>query len=357
MIFFVLVLLLVIISGAHYSKPNEFNTDYISKDGIAPIKGIFVILILFSHGRGYFTLEGVYDEMYLSVQGHLDQMVIAMFLFYSGYGIMEQIKKRGFDYVKSIPQKRFPHLLLIFDIAVVFYMILYVALGNKLSLKTALLALTGWQGILNSSWYIFVTFVLYIFTFIGFFAIKWIKDNRFKLVCIVAVTVLSFGLILVFMRYTEKERFWYDTLILYSLGLWYSYFKPYIEKVTMKNDVLYYVLFTVVLSAYIYFYNNKSVASVNYEIWAVLFTLGIVMITMKVRIESRLLSWFGDHIFSIYILQRIPMVILRELGFADRHKYFFMILSIAITVAIAAVYDDLTGRLTKLIWKPKKQIN
>ena len=53
MIFFVAVLFLLIISGAEFSKPNEFNKDYISRAGTTAIKGIFVILIMFSHGKGY----------------------------------------------------------------------------------------------------------------------------------------------------------------------------------------------------------------------------------------------------------------------------------------------------------------
>mgnify|MGYP000740835444 CR=1 FL=1 len=37
MIFFVAVLFLLIISGAEFSKPNEFNKDYISRAGTTAI--------------------------------------------------------------------------------------------------------------------------------------------------------------------------------------------------------------------------------------------------------------------------------------------------------------------------------
>lgn len=112
MIFFVAVLFLLIISGAEFSKPNEFNKDYISRAGTTAIKGIFVILIMFSHGKGYIDVGGKFDVPYLKMQDHLNQMIVAMFMFYSGYGIMESIKKKGSAYIDTIPKKRFPQVLL-----------------------------------------------------------------------------------------------------------------------------------------------------------------------------------------------------------------------------------------------------
>ena len=349
MIFFVLILLLLIFSSAEFSKHNEFNKDYISRDGTNYIKGIFVILILYSHGKGYIALDKTYlDAPYTAMQNHIGQMVVALFLFYSGYGIMEQIKKRRFDYIKTIPAKRFPNLLLNFDIAVCFYLILWLALGKTLTLKQIVFSLTAWDGVGNSSWYIFMTFALYIITFISFALIKFVKNEKADIVFIIILSVLSF-------HYTKiKDGFWYNTAFLYVLGFWYSYFKNIIEKVLMKNDMLYFSALAVILVAYIWAYLNKPKAFAIYEIWAALFTAITVMLTMKIKLGNNFLKWCGEHIFSIYILQRIPMIILTELGVAQRHKYIFLIVSYFITFAMAEIFDVATGKLSKLIWKPKK---
>lgn len=42
MIFFIAALFLLTSCGAVFSKHDEFNKDYISKDGTVAIKGIFV---------------------------------------------------------------------------------------------------------------------------------------------------------------------------------------------------------------------------------------------------------------------------------------------------------------------------
>ena len=354
MIFFVLVLLLIIFSSAKYEKHNEFNRDYITRDATNNIKGIFVILILFSHSAYYLSLNGEYDKPYIQMQGHLGQMVVAMFLFYSGYGIMEQIKKREFSYVMSIPKKRFPNLLLNFDLAEILYVVLFLALGNKLSLKGLIKAFTAWEGIGNSSWYIFVTFCLYIFTFISFFAIKWFNKKWQQIPYLFAVTALTATMIIVLTKLKSGQSWWFNTAILFPLGMWYSYFKDTIEKVLMKNDMLYYSALAVAVALYLFTYIHRSDRFISYELWAIMFTLGLTLITMKVKIESNLLKWFGEHIFSIYILQRIPMIILKDIGVADRHKYVFVILSIAVTCAMAEIFDVLTGKLSKRIWKDKK---
>ncbi len=354
MTFFVLVLLLIVFSSAKYEKHNEFNLDYIARDATNNIKGIFVILILFSHAKDYLTLGGIYDTPYLKMQGHLSQMVVAMFLFYSGYGIMEQIKKREFSYIMSIAKKRFPSLLINFELAVSLFIILWLVRGKTLSVKQVVFTLSAWDGVGNSSWYIFVTFCLYIFTFISFFAIKWFNKKWHHLIYLTAFSGLTVLLVVVLAKFKVGQSWWFNTAILFPLGMWYSYFKDTIEKVLMKNDMLYYTALAVAVALYLFTYIHRSDRFISYELWAIMFTLGLTLITMKVKIESNLLKWFGEHIFSIYILQRIPMIILKDIGVADRHKYIFVILSIAVTCAMAEIFDVLTGKLSKRIWKDKK---
>ncbi len=355
MIVFVLILLLIVFGSATAAKPNEFHRDYISRDNSNVIKGIFVILILLSHGKGYIELGGMYDQPYIAMQTHLNQMVVAMFLFYSGYGMMEQIKKRDFDYIKSIPKKRFPNLLLNFDLAVALFIILRLCMGKTLTLKSVLLSLVAWTSVGNSTWYIFITLVLYILICIAFLPIKWVKKPRFKLVCIVILTALSIGLVYLLMS-IGKEKYWYNTLILLVLGFWYSYFQSAIEKVLFKNDILYALAAAAVFAVYIVFFRKRWDGIEYYTVWAICFTLLTVLFTMKIRIDSAVLKWFGEHVFSIYILQRLPMIVFSNMAFFKGHKYLFLIASFVVTLVLAMIFDTLTGKLAGLIWKPKKQM-
>ncbi len=353
---FILILMMIIIGSSTVSKPNEFNKNYISRDGTAAIKGIFVILVFLSHAVSYFSnyMTGFFDDAYRVMQNHIGQMVVAMFLFYSGYGIMEQIKKRKNTYVKSIATKRFPNLFLNYNITSLFYLILAICLGKGLTIKKILLSIVAWDGIGQSTWFIFVTLSLYILTFISFYFIGRLKNEKYYIINIIILSVLTAAFI-VGLYFIGKESYWWDTALLFVLGFWYSYFKEYIEKIVMKNDIVYLAAVAAVAVLYVYTKQLSYKHLIFYTVYGFMFVAAVVIFTMKVEIKSNLLSWFGDHIFSIYILQRIPLIILHEMGISHAHRYVFVILSFAITCAIAEVYDVLYAKLSSKIWKPKKQ--
>ena len=98
------ILILYFLLILHGMKPRDKNDDYLDKESTNNIKGIFAIMILLSHFRGYVNIDptSLYDR-FISLIG---QLMVAMFLFYSGYGIMESIKNKK-DYMKSFLKNRF----------------------------------------------------------------------------------------------------------------------------------------------------------------------------------------------------------------------------------------------------------
>lgn len=353
MIFFVLILLLLIFNKAEISKAGEFNKGYISPDGTLAIKGIFVALILLSHGKGYIQLGGIYDDAYTAMQNHLNQMVVAMFLFYSGYGMMESVKKKQFEYIKSIPTKRFPNLLLNYDLAVLLFFIMDWAIGKPQTIKNLLISFTAWNGIGNSSWYIFVIFAMYIITFIVFLPKAFSNSKVIEFFSLVAMTGLAIALVFA-LKKADKPGFWYNTALLFVIGFWYSYFKEAIEKIVMKNDIFYTIALAGVVFVYIYSYLHRWDRLLMYTLWGICFCALMILLSMKISLRNEILKFLGSHVFSIYIIQRIPMIVLDSFGVSERHKYIFLIASFALTVAMALIFEFFTNKLSSLIWKPKK---
>ena len=182
---------MIIISNAEIAKSNEFNTEYSSIGQTNVIKGIFVILVLLGHGSGYLKLTGVLDIPYKSFQSHIGQMVVSMFFFYSGFGMIKSIMKKRFAYIKTLPLKRFLIVVLNFDIAVILFEIMNLCLKIHFDWKTILLSFTGWVGIGNSNWYMFAIFVLYILLFTSFYLLKWFDKNSSLYIGMMIFTVLS----------------------------------------------------------------------------------------------------------------------------------------------------------------------
>ena len=138
-----------------------FFPDNLAIDQTNAIKGFFILLVFISHcmldvKKAGYEFVGWLDAIGMQIRSEFGQLVVVMFLFYSGYGVMESYAKKGREYVKTFPKKRILTTLLNFDIAVSVFVALDLALGIKLGLKQIALSLIAWESVGNSNWYIFV---------------------------------------------------------------------------------------------------------------------------------------------------------------------------------------------------------
>lgn len=252
MLIFVIILFIVICSGLTVAGKNEFFGDYCSPRNTATVNGIFSVLIFLSHACGYLKLGGALDTPYLELRSFLGQLVVVTYLFYSGYGIMESIKKKGTQYVNAMPFNRFFKLWYHFAFAVILFIATALLLKKDLNLKNTLLAFTGYTSVGNSNWYIFVTFAMYIIVIISFLVFK--KSNKLALVC---VFVLSGTFLYAEYKIGLPTRF-YNTAICFPVGMLFSMLKPMIDKILMKNDVVWCIGVFAVVGAFTYFSQNRK---------------------------------------------------------------------------------------------------
>lgn len=185
MIYVLAAALFVFLCGAKFVKSGEFNSDYMSKDTTGAINGIFVLLVFMCHISGYMKLGGSSDTIWLDLKSWLGQLVVVTFLFYSGYGMMCSIMKKGTPYVKGIFRRRFLSLFAHFDIAVLLFLLMNLALGIKTKTRTTLLAFTTWESIGNSNWYITAVLCLYLILIVSFLIFR-----KHHIPGLIAMTVL-----------------------------------------------------------------------------------------------------------------------------------------------------------------------
>lgn len=349
MIIFLIITALFLLPGMTAVRSNEMRNDYISKNQTTSINGIFTLLVFLSHVCTYISLDGGFDKPYSAFKSYMLQLVVVPFLFYSGYGIMESIRKKGDGYIKTIPTKRFLKVLLHLDIAVVLFLIVNFAFGKTYPIKQILLSLIGYSSVGNSNWYIFAVLGLYAIVFVSFLVAK-----KHHILGVALVTVLSIGF--VYAQMLLKRGSWcYDTIILFAVGMIFSLVKEPVEKILSKHECIYFTAFGLAFLAYTLFYFKREDGISFYSMWCIMFMALIVLVTMKVRIGNGILEFFGSHVFSIYILQRIPMIILSKLGLAASHKYIFVCLCFVCTIVMAVLFDFATDRLDNLLFEKKRK--
>lgn len=172
MALFYLLAFVILFYGAKYQKQGYYS-DNLGKDQSNAIKGLFILMVFISHSMskvrsaGFEFGSGV-DAFGDRIQTEFGQLIVVMFLFYSGYGVMESYVNKGQDYLKTFPKKRILTTLLNFDIAVLLFAVLDLALGIEIGLKQFGLSLLGWKDVGNDNWYIFVILFCYAVAYMGF---------------------------------------------------------------------------------------------------------------------------------------------------------------------------------------------
>ena len=265
------------------------------------------------------------------IQNRIGQWVVALFLFYSGYGVMESIKNKGCNYVQDIPKRRVLNTLVNFDIAVIVFIAVGLLLGTSLTFKQCLLSLTGWESVGNSNWYIFVILLCYAITYVSF-----IKQKN-----LVVGAIVCSGLLLLASLFLScfKDDYWYNTMWCYGAGMFFSLYLDKVEYFVNRHysGTLVVVLVLATIAAQIPLHAKGIV----YNIFSVLFCAVIVLLTMKFNLKNPVLQWCGKNLFPLYIYQRIPMIILASIGngvFVANYPMAYVFVCLLTTVVIAYFY-------------------
>lgn len=327
---------------------NSINGEFISVETTACVKGFFVLLVFLSHINNYFIkssdyAQSAFNTAYIDIQSALGQAIVVMFLFYSGYGVAQSISKKGEDYIKSIPKRRVLKTLLNFDIAVLIFVLLDFALGTitDYSAIKIILSFIGWESVGNSNWYIFAVLILYIITYVSF---SIFKKNKVKaLWCVTGLTVVYIAVMAVF-----KEPWWFDTALLYPLGMWFAYKKENILSFFEKKKANYYICLAVtavILIVSLLFRKNI----ICYELLMISFCVAVMLLTMKFTVKSKFFAFFGKRLFEFYIFMRIPMILL--LHFGVNNIFVFTIISFAVSALICMVFHKIFKTINKKIIK------
>lgn len=320
---------------------GQYHRDYMSPQSNNTIKGIFILLILLSHYTQYCTMDNAYDIAYWAARIHIGQGVVAMFMFYSGYGMMESIGKKGLYYVKRIPAHRLLKVWGNFVLAVFCFFMLDTFLGITYPVKHILLSLIGWKSLGNSDWYMFAIFSLYVFTFFAFLVLRWIPGKK----GLIAGNILMYAITIggVYWQILMDRPAWaYNTMLLFPLGMSFSLLRSKAEDFVTRGAVSYLLCCVITGLGYMYWYLHRNEGVEEFSLWVGFFTAAVVLLTMKVSFRSWVLEWCGKNLFWVYILQRLPMIFFDRMGILDRHKYFTLILVALITVLLTHVFTAFT---------------
>lgn len=268
--------------------------------------------------------------------------MVVMFLFYSGYGILESYRKKR-SYLSGFLMHRVLKTLVTFDVAVLLFVILALVMSKDFSAKEYALSFIAWESIGNSNWFVFDIIVLWLFTWFGLRLHDRYKFDMRLFVILIYGCCLA---LIVFLFLTKRSSWWYDTVMAFPTGMLYSVYKNKIERFLGAGVWWWTMMITcVTIFLLLYVYAGGVGALIN----SILFPLIVVFLTIRVKIDNAVLRWLGVNCFAIYILQRLPMIIFTEIGFNENGLLFSAVV-IPATLAIAVIFNFVVGRLNRRLF-------
>ena len=317
---------------------DNFFYDYMSIENTNSIKGIFVWLIIFCHKIQYGINK---DYIFKIIVNNLGQKVVSMFFFYSGFGIYESLKKKGSNYIKNLPVKasilfvKFQIILLMFLSTKIFIF------SHKVSFENYLLSFIFKNSLGNSNWFAFTIIVFYFYSYLSF---RFIKKEYFLGILIITILCLSHSLI-VYKFFYPRSLCSIDTIFCFVLGFYFSFIKIYLDTIIMKNDICYFAITTIFI--FLYYKSGLKFNVLYISIRNALFSLLVIIISIKVKVNNEFLIFLNSHSFSIYLLQRLVLSIIYRQKIFINSAFIQLSFEFSAIFFIASLFDKYTSFIDK----------
>ena len=335
------------------AKGVYWNDKYNDKSTTSIINGLFVCLV-FIHHFGKRTGGEVVNY----VGEYMGQLVVVTFLFYSGYGCMVQLRKRGYSYLASFPRRRILPFVMNYWVFAAVYAVLAFAVGRRFSFSQLLLSFTSWTGVGynivagGGYWYVFAIVFLFIMFYLAlkmvYLCNLWGGGGRLIENCFPKLSGLITGVIIIgvsiiimaFALHGHKHPLWYNTMLVFLFGVIYGAFY---EKIGgfLRSNLWAYLVVTIACVLVVIASERLPFSVISFSIKAIAFAFAVVLISMKIQLQSPFLQWCGAHVTPIYFYQQLSLNAIATIDFGLDglwRWWFYFIACGFITLMIAALY-------------------
>lgn len=283
------------------------RTEYLSKNNLDCLKGIFAIAIIICHlfSKTKFGVDFGLGPIFTSL-GYLS---VSIFLFSSGYGLTISYINKGKQYLNGFLVKRVLPIYIINSLLVLLYALYDLIFGNEISLKIVIQSFLFGNTVVKYGWYIQMILLFYIFYY---FAIKYFSLNK-------GIIVLSVLMVLyyLFCGLSGLSSTWYECSGAFLLGIIWAKNKLKIDKCCNSKKYLIFLIAGMMFFGITYIFGNvkfmpEFIRITIKFISAVLFVIMMLLLIMKIKIDFQPIKFLSKDFFEIYILQGLFISLFNE---------------------------------------------
>lgn len=362
-------LLVLTFAGAKVHR-NDFNEGYLDLTQAKMIQGVACLGVILHHLTQQISGYGVITKGPLTVFNYAGILFTSLFFFYSGYGLITSVRSKP-AYLNTFLTKRLPTVLVPFWIINTIYVLYRTIVYAPYDTAPMLARIFGTTLINGNGWFIVEITVLYILFYFIFILIEN-HDIGIALLSIGAVLIIIYS----FMRGHDigedyhwfRGEWWYNSTIVFIFGLYYARWRDRIENFCKGHYraliIPITVLFVAAFAVSIYavdrygYYNSISNAGrdalitlITQMIACLLFTMLIILISMKISIGNRVLKYISGISMVLFLIHGLFLYIIFGPMMMKDPVRFALVLSCSIAAAalIGPVCDKAVYYVIKLL--------
>lgn len=321
------ILIFILLWAIKIAPKNEFHDGFLSLAQTKSLQGFAAISIVFHHIAQNTCAPWLAPEQ--TIHGlepfvPIGYLLVALFFFCSGYGLMKSFNTKE-NYLKGFFLRRALHpvfLLFVTDTVLLFLMAFHadaLHLDENLHFPTPF-NMGGAVLINESSWFIYALLIMYVAFRISF---RIFSKRSVAILGVFAATVVY----MMFCDWWMYGNWWYNSILLFPLGLVMAEYEKRIVPVIHKNyrklliitPIL--LVFSFLIGEYFSALCSMIRVSLPYFLfhWTVLlaqiaaavsFMFLLILLGMKVQVGNRILAFFSCITGEIYLIHTILLRIL-----------------------------------------------
>lgn len=316
-----------------YTLPTDGS--YMAPERTRMINGIFMVLMILRHTTifGFDRSVQPIDQPFHHYIDHpLHQCIVCIYFFFSGYGIMFSLQRKGKEYLHKLITKRFISLYIRFAVAAFLACLLYACIdgdwhGHGLRFLKAVTLVKGW-------WFIQFSLFLYLLTWLSFRCCRFCPDSPFRIYTAIALLGMLIALMVSFLC-PYYESWSLDTEWCFPAGMLYFMLRSQAERLINATHLPALLWGAALVLSSLWVENHygfflrscewvlgcpirgASILHLHYtSALACIFSVGITWFFAGITWQRvpRPLIWLGENAFYLFLFQYVSIRFFKAVG-------------------------------------------
>lgn len=323
---------------------HGINKNYMSRENTLSIRGICALVVVMHHillDIGRVGKPNYFDNLQLTASTVVTYLAVAIFFFYSGYGLMYSLQNKN-NYLCGFIKHRLSKIFVPYALVVVIYALVKTAV-EKITFSDIVKSFVIGDPVADNSWYIIAIIIFYFLFWVSF---KFIKNQNAAIIVLVFLTFV-YAFVCAIIGFNAH---WFNSVFAFPLGIIWAKYRENILSFAGKK---YLFLFLSSWIAFAAFFAAKKLLSGADAVFgcfaAVFFVIAIMAVFMKVTLKNKILNFIGEISFELYMIHGLFVYLFKRVDFVINNSFFFALCVFAASIISACIMHYFNKKMFSII--------